>query len=259
MTSSYKSSGKLKTDDGKLDVMEMYNLGQDDILGNTPPRSNPPPLEAHREDCKIFFLHAHAVLDVILYHLDKCLDLSPGTLSSLNPLDKISDTAVRLTVSYPQQKSNMDFQRITLGGHTDLGTITLLFNVAGGLQILPAGSENINANWRFIRPEPGCAVINIGDVLVERSGGVLRSSLHRVITAPGEQANVKRQSLAYLVRPERDGSMRRLRGGNVIPPLSEGEQDETRSVSDWLAWRARQVMNGELKPMTTGGNRLKVA
>ncbi|KAF2785847.1 oxidoreductase [Melanomma pulvis-pyrius CBS 109.77] len=248
----YKCAGKLRTDDGKLDAMKMYMLGQDDIIGNIPPRNNPDTIETRRKECQEFFRHAHAVVAVILAALDRQLDLQPGTLERLSPLDKLSDTSLRLLLSHPQ--SIVDENRISLGGHTDIGTVTLLFHVAGGLQILPAGSENVHGNWRYIRPEPGCALVNIGDTLVEWTGGLLRSSLHRVVTAPGAQASVPRQSLAYLIRPDRNASMRRLEGSALIPRLKEGEQEETRSVSEWATWRAQQIMNGELKPQTRGGN-----
>ncbi|KAF2120377.1 oxidoreductase [Lophiotrema nucula] len=247
----YKRSGLLKTDDGKVDDMAMYNLGQDDIMGNTGRRSNPETLESERETCRTFFDHAYGVVSIALAELDKNLGLSPGTLAGLCPLDKSSETQLRMLRSEPKA-GVIDYRRITLGGHTDIGAITLLFHTTGGLQILPAGSSNVPENWQYIRPQPNCALINIGDTLVEWSGGVLRSSLHRVVAAPGKQAKVPRQSLAYLLRPERSGSMRRLKS-KVIPELDDGEEEEARTVDEWAAWRARQVMNGELKPETRGG------
>ncbi|KAF2865912.1 oxidoreductase [Massariosphaeria phaeospora] len=247
----YKRAGKLRTDDGKLDAMEMYTVGQDDIMGNIPPRNNPDTIERHRKECQEFFRHAHAVAAVILAALDRLLDLQPGTLERLSPLDKPSDTLLRLLLSRPQ--SIVDENRISLGGHTDIGTVTLVFQVASGLQILPAGNKNVSDNWRYIRPELGCVLINLGDTLVEWTGGLLRSSLHRVVTAPGAQATVPRRSLAYLIRPERTASMRRLGIGSVIPRLADGEEAETRSVSEWAAWGAQQIMKGELKPESRGG------
>ncbi|PYI03761.1 oxidoreductase [Aspergillus sclerotiicarbonarius CBS 121057] len=254
----YKSSGKLRTDDGKLDCMEMYNLGQDDIIGNIAARQNPEPIEAHRSDCRAFIEHAHAAISVICANLDQQLGLPSNTLIRRSPIDQPSETSLRMLLSWPQTKDAEvgDNRQITLGGHTDIGTLTLLFHVSGGLQILPADRENVAGNWEYIRPEPGCALINVGDTLAEWTGGVLRSSLHRVVTAPGEQARVARQSLAYLVRPQRTETMHRIQGSAVIPPLEEGEEEDTRSVSDWAAWRARHVMNGELKPQTTGGRRV---
>ncbi|PWY73897.1 Clavaminate synthase-like protein [Aspergillus sclerotioniger CBS 115572] len=238
--------------------MEMYNLGQDDIVGNSAPRQNPDPIEAHRSDCREFFEHAHAAISVICANLDQQLGLPLDTLIRRSSIDQPSETSLRLLLSWPQTGDAEvgDNRQITLGGHTDIGTLTLLFHVSGGLQILPADKDNVAENWRYIRPEPGCALINVGDTLVEWTGGILRSSLHRVVTAPGEQARVARQSLAYLVRPRRTETMHRIQGSDVIPPLGEGEEEDTRSVSDWAAWRARQVMNGELKPRTTGGRRV---
>jgi hypothetical protein len=63
--------------------------------------------------------------------------------------------------------------------------------------------------------------------------------------------------LAYVVRPYHNGSMRRLES-NAIPLLADGEVDETRSVHDWAAWRAVQVMKGELKAQTRGGRPIAI-
>jgi len=246
----YKPPGLLKTDDGKRDTMGLYTLSRDEVLSRTSTRKDPELFETHRQQCKEFFLDSHKVVVELLKHLDKHLGLAPGTLSSLSPLDKPSATALRLLLAYPQPEINDN--HINLGGHTDIGTLSMLFHVVGGLQILPAHKENIYANWRYIRPEPGCALINVADSLVEWTGGILRSSLHRVATPPGKQANVIRQAVGYFVRPEHNGSMKRLKSA-VIPPLSDGEQEETRSVDEWAAWSAQQVVIGKLKPQTKGG------
>ena len=145
---------------------------------------------------------------------------------------------------------------ISLGGHTDIGTITMLFNIVGGLQILPASSANEFDNWRFIQPMPGCALINLGDTLVEWTGGVLRSSLHRVVTPPGEQGSATRQSLAYLVRPAREATMARLKSPLIPQPAEGDESRDTQSVSEWAANRTMQIIKGELRPRTIGGEPL---
>lgn len=118
--------------------------------------------------------------------------------------------------------------------------------------MLPPGSSNIHSNWRYVRPQQGCALFNIGDSLVEWTGGLLRSCLHRVFTPPGEQAAVLRQSLAYLIRANESASMKRLES-DVIPRLSDDEEEETKSVQEWASWRAQQIMDGVLKAETRGG------
>ena len=241
----------LKTDDGGKDSIEAYTLSQDDILGNVPPRANPETIESHRKECREFFQNAHAVVTILLDNLDKHLDLQPGTLSARCSLNKHSATTVRMLLSHAQPA--IDNTRIKLGGHTDIGLITLLFNIVGGLQVLPTGAENRDENWRYIRPQPGCAVINIGDTLSEWTGGLLRSALHRVVSPPGDQARVPRLSLAFLVKAERNATVERLKGSRVIPALEKGEEEDMRSVDVWARWRARQIMDGELKAQTRGG------
>jgi isopenicillin N synthase-like dioxygenase len=241
----------VRIDDNTRDSIEVYSLSQDDMLGNIAPLANPEPIESSREDCRRFLQAASAAVSVVLTQLEKHLDLEPNTLTSRCTLKKPSATAVRFILSPAQPVK--DPRRINFGGHTDIGIITLLFNVAGGLQILPAGSENVDENWRYIRPRPGCALVNIGDTLTEWTGGLLRSSIHRVVSPPGTQAQLPRQSLAYLVRAEKGAIMHRLQGGNVIPPLRDGEEDDERNVDSWAAWRAQQIMNGVLKAESRGG------
>ncbi|RAH55963.1 oxidoreductase [Aspergillus piperis CBS 112811] len=250
----YKGIGSIKTDNGEADHIHAYSLSQDEVLGY-PNRSSlhPEVINTSKEQLRKFIEHAHAILDEVLAKLDICLGIEPKTLEALSPLDQESESLVRLLWSPAQ--ANPDYDRISFGGHTDMGTMTLLFNIAGGLQVLPASRENVKENWQYIKPEPGCAVVNVGDTLVEWTGGVLRSSLHRVVTAPGDQAMVQRESVAYLVRPKRTASLQRLKGG-VIPPLLPGEEDETRSVDEWNEWRSRQIALGQLKPETRGGRNM---
>lgn len=89
--------------------------------------------------------------------------------------------------------------------------------------------------------------------LVQLTGGVLRSALHRVVTPPGEQGLLVRRSLAYLVRAEDNAFMWRLKSDGVVPELSEGEEDERRSPAEWAEGRVKLVTNGQLAPQTTGG------
>lgn len=248
---SYKRKGMLRVDDKTRDSIEVYTLSQDDILGNIPPLKNPEPIESNRATCRAFFSAAFAALSTILTHLDAHLDLPRGTLAARCALDKPSATAVRLLLSPAQAVE--DPHRVNFAGHTDIGLITLLFNVAGGLQVLPAGLDNVDANWRYIRPQPGCALVNVADTLTEWTGGLLRSCIHRVVSPPGTQAQLPRQSLAYLVRAEKGATVQRLKGGNVIPQLKNGEEEDERNVDSWAAWRAQQIMNGALKPESRGG------
>ena len=247
----------MKLEDGSPDRMAFYNLSQDDILGNVTPRANPQIVESHRQTFKDFFVHGHHVLSHILTHLDTHLDLPIGTLASFSPLDKASGTSLRLLKALPSGAGSK--ARTDLVGHTDMGSITMLFNVVGGLQILPPSAPQVPADsdWRFVRPVPNCALINLGDAMVQWSGGIVRSNMHRVTTAPGRQKGVERFSVAYLVRPALETSMRRLVGGKVIPAVKDGEEEGDISAQNWERARAAQIIKGENKPGSVGGRTMK--
>ncbi|KAE8306302.1 hypothetical protein BDV41DRAFT_570053 [Aspergillus transmontanensis] len=244
----YKSIGTTKTEPGKFDHIHVYSVAQDDLLGNAstePQLPHPEPIIHKKAQTVDFISRSHAVLHRVLASLDIVLGITPGTLTAMCPPTEPSGTLVRLIWTPPSARQP-DYSQISFGGHTDMGIMTLLFNVAGGLQVLPPGAANVHENWQFIRPEPGCAVVNVADTLEQRTGGLLRSSLHRVVTAPGAQAMVPRRSVAYLLRPRHDASLARFVGG-IVPSLKPGEENETRSVDEWNEWRSRQIMKGQLK------------
>jgi isopenicillin N synthase-like dioxygenase len=62
-------------------------------------------------------------------------------------------------------------------GHTDLGTVTLLFRQpVAGLQIL--GEDG---NWRYVSAQPGTITVNLADTISHLTGGWLKSSVHRSV------------------------------------------------------------------------------
>ncbi|KUJ10120.1 oxidoreductase [Mollisia scopiformis] len=210
----YNAFGATKVESGLPDRFEWYVMSQDDIMGQK------------------FITTSNSVVSHLLSLLDQHLGLPDGTLESRQRIDKESGTIVRMLKYPPQPEGD---RRTSLFGHTDLGTITLLFNVVGGLQILPAGSEGLEENWRYVKPMPGCVIVNLGDMTREWTGGILRSNPHRVTFPPGEQATVTRYSLAYLMRAEAQASMKRLAlEGSLIKPLGDGEKDIEVGVDKWI-------------------------
>ena len=118
--------------------MEFYNLGQDDILGTSAPRKVVQIVEDNRTTFQDFFYHAYEILCHLLAHFDKHLGLQCGTLASFSLRDKPSGMSLRLLKTLPQKFGN---HRTNLVGHTDLSSMTMLFSIVGGLQILPAGGQ----------------------------------------------------------------------------------------------------------------------
>ena len=251
---SYKAAGIMKNEKGHPDRCEFFNVSQDDILGNEPRRANPPPVQENREKLASFLKNAWPVLSLILDILDVKLGLPKGTLSSLQRPDQSSGTVVRM-IRYPPQTPHDHGS--SLLGHTDYGTITMLCNVLGGLQILPPGATHEDSNWQYVKPEPDCVLINLGDALVEWTGDILRSNEHRVVAAPGQQAEYVRFSVAYLVRPQRKVLMNRLIGGYIPSAAEDGKEELSLTAEEWEKKKAMALKAGADCARSRGGRDLK--
>jgi isopenicillin N synthase-like dioxygenase len=116
-----------------------------------------------------------------------------------------------------------------VGEHTDFGSVTVLFNQLGGLQALEPNSRE----WKYVPPQPGCAIINLGDAFVKLCGNKLYSAVHRVMGPPGQQAQSNRHSAVYFARPNSDVLLRSL----FEDPKEAGE--EVMNADAWVANRAR--------------------
>jgi isopenicillin N synthase-like dioxygenase len=101
-----------------------------------------------------------------------------------------------------------------VGEHTDYGVLTILLqDEVGGLEVKSRG------RWIDAPPVPGTFICNIGDMLDRMTGGLYRSTPHRVQNGsgrdrysypfffdPGFGADVRRLPIAEAVRPDDGGS-----------------------------------------------------
>ncbi|KAK8136913.1 hypothetical protein PG984_004853 [Apiospora sp. TS-2023a] len=111
----FKPRGQAKIETNEPDRFEWFNLGQDSILGTETPTTQPiPPL-----------VRTH---------------LPPDAFTRLQLPTKPSGTVVRLIKAFAAERD--EDVRTGMIHHTDFGTVTLLANVVGGLQVLaPGGSK----------------------------------------------------------------------------------------------------------------------
>ena len=174
---------------------------------------------------------SHEIVTLVLRILNTKLDLPKGTLTNMHRINAPSGDQVRWIKAPPQPISD---RRVALGQHTDFGSVTVLMNRLGGLQVQLPGEKG---EWVYVRPLPGHAIINLGDAMVKFTNGLLRSNIHRVNAPPGLQADSTRYSLVYFARPEDSVVLRRLEGVN-IPALGPGQVEEEVSSKEWIIRRA---------------------
>ena len=81
-------------------------------------------------------------------------------------------------------------------GHTDLGTITLLFRQpVAGLQI----KDHETGQWKWAKPLDGSLTVNTCDALSFLTGGYIKSTVHRVSFYPQRHCHdTSRRACGYL-------------------------------------------------------------
>lgn len=117
---------------------------------------------------------------------------------------RVGDNTLRL-LHYPPVKREVfakNKDQVRAGAHSDYGSITLLFqDMRGGLQV-----QSRDGEWLDVTPIEGTVVVNAGDLLMRWSNDTIRSTMHRVVEPPLEEADVEeypaRYSVAYFGNPD---------------------------------------------------------
>ncbi|KAJ0117906.1 hypothetical protein J7T55_014356 [Diaporthe amygdali] len=222
----FKLRGVGKTETNEPDRFEWFNIGQDGLTGVGPVPPLPPLVQTHLPLFTSYLKHNQEIASTIQTTLATELGLPADTFTSLNRPTEPTLSLVRL-LKFEASSEAKDL-RTALRHHTDIGTITLLANVLGGLQVLKPGQSATDPNaWLWVRPRPRHLIVNLGDAMVQWTGGLLRSNTHRVTYSPGDQRFVDRYSMAYFLRPERNARMKRL--------IGQGDDDNS-DAANMTAW-----------------------
>ncbi|KAJ2981625.1 hypothetical protein NQ176_g1907 [Zarea fungicola] len=238
----YKPKGTVKKTDKDLrpDATEFFNIAKDHLLGNCESRTYPSQLTKHWEDLKTFTKDSHALGIFVLRILAGQLGIPLDSFADKNKIDSLSGDHIRITKKAPHDPS---LDVIGLPSHTDFGSVTVLFNWLGGLQIQSHDPAKQGV-WAFVKPLPGCAIINLGDAMVKFSNGHLKSAKHRVVPAPGSQAHVDRYSLVYFLRPADDVVMQpveRYRDEPIVAVGGKVGEEKVYTAGEWMTRRMQHM------------------
>jgi isopenicillin N synthase-like dioxygenase len=238
----YKYAGKTITDRaGTPDTAEFFNIAKNDMMKDTPTILWPQIILDHKCLLKGYIISAHETGHIILRTLAEGLKLPPNILTELHRLHPQSGDHIRMIRGPPRMSK--DLSEIQTPGHTDFGTVTIMFNWLGGLQVWSepdrgrSGFLNVidpeqEGEWLWVVPRPDYAIVCLGDAAVKLTNGLLCSARHRVVPAPGLQGTIPRYAVVYFLRPEDKAILKCLKSP-VIEPSEDGE--EGIETAEWIA------------------------
>ncbi|KAJ5728908.1 UPF0676 protein [Penicillium malachiteum] len=240
----YRADGSV-AENNHGDNIEAYNIPKftPDFAGKY---AHPPLIERHIAEIEAFskHLHEHIVLPLMVL-FGVVLEFTDNELlAKLHSYEKLSDDHYRY-MKYRQRtsKEHKEAQGPQVKGHTDLGSLTLLFRQpVAGLQIL--GDDN---QWRYVRPLPDTVTVNVADILSLLTGGYLKSSIHRVIAPPQDQWGYDRMGLLYFARPHNDTILESLVSQSPILQRNQAilEEKFTRPITmgEFTVAKQRMLLN----------------
>jgi len=102
--------------------------------------------------------------------------------------------------------------------------------------------KELEDSWYYIKPEPGHVIVNLGDIMVVLTNGVLKSGKHRVVTPPGPQGRFDRYSVLTNARPANDTLMRSLKSDMIPPETAEQMDEEPLTALQWSIKKVRAIL-----------------
>ena len=180
------------------DLFEAFNLGPDVVDPDAPWAKTPffaPNIwpsgdhasEVFRAAVVRYFNEVGALARQLTRLFAKALDMHTDFFTTYT--DHSTDT---LRINHYQRHSEEgepQAGQLGMGPHTDYGIVTVLYaDQVPGLQIL------LDGDWLDVMPNPGCFLVNLGDLTAEWTNDRWQSTLHRVLPpATGE----RRRSVAF--------------------------------------------------------------
>lgn len=241
----WRRSGRRVDPSGQKDNVEIYNFAKftKDFEGKY---DHPDLIKAHLPEIEVFAkaLHSNVVLPLIrLFEIVLKLP-EKNYLVNQHTYEPRSEDHFRYMI---YKKSTPEYhearQQALVHGHTDLGSLTLLFRQpVAGLQIL--GDDG---NWTYVSAQPGTITVNLADTLSHLTGGYLKSSVHRVLSPPEDQIEYNRTGLLYFARPHSDVVLYPINDSPVLQQAGvKARFDKPVTMGEWVKAKQTMQLNPEI-------------
>jgi isopenicillin N synthase-like dioxygenase len=232
----YKPFGLREVKPGVPENTEVYNIPS---VGQQIERPHPAVLTKNWAAIEKFSSHIRDEIVAKLFQLFAIvLELPEDYFLDFHRNNEVNSSYLRYMKYHartPEQNAALD--NIWLKGHTDFGSLTLLFRQPiAALQVRTPSRE-----WRYVKPYPESLTVNVADTLQFLSNGFLKSSIHRVVAPPSDQAHLDRLGVLYFVRP---GDYVKLRGAKSAVLKREGMLANEDGAGELTAkeWISRRVI-----------------
>lgn len=192
----YKPFGLREVKPGVPENTEVYNIPK---FGPKYERPHPVVLKNHWTKIEKFSRHINDQIVTKLFRLFAIvLELPENYFVNYHKYDEVDSSYLRYMKYHARTpEQNEALENIWLKGHSDFGSLTLLFRQPiVALQVRTPSGE-----WKYVKPYPESITVNIADTLQFLSNGFLKSSIHRVVAPPPDQAHLDRLGVLYFVRP----------------------------------------------------------
>ncbi|KAK1689895.1 hypothetical protein BDP55DRAFT_712280 [Colletotrichum godetiae] len=238
----YKPFGLREIRPGVFDNTEIFNIPK---FIPAYERPQPEVINENRAGIEHFARHIHNnIVQKLLTLFAIVLELPEDHFAARHRYDEaLSDCHLRYMKYHARDAhTNERLDNVWVKGHTDFGSLTLLFRQpVAALQV-----RGIDGNWKWVKPYDGSITVNVADALEFLSNGFLKSSIHRVVAPPPDQAGIDRLGVLYFVRPEDSLELRPVQS-KVLKRLGYNENENAAltglTAGEWVKARVRAGVN----------------
>ncbi|KAK6444905.1 hypothetical protein FP744_10001153 [Trichoderma asperellum] len=241
----YKPLGLREIAPGIWDNTKIFNIPKFIAAYERP---QPEIINQNLHEIETFARHIHDhIVGKLLILCAIILELPENYFLNHHRYNAKSDCHFRYMKYHPRsEEENQALDNVWVKGHTDFGSLTLLFRQpVCALQVrTPEG------NWRWARPYPESITVNLADSLEFWTNGFLKSSIHRVVAPPPDQRDLERLGVLCFVGPEDSTELEPITS-NVLQRL--GYTNVTDTIAAGITageWVKARVAKGVAKENT---------
>lgn len=175
----------------RADLKEFWHLGRDLPPGVTDPTMPPNIAVAELPAFNSATRRLFAAMDALGLKILRAIAVYLGQPADFFDAKVAGGNSILRLLHYPPVPPGA--VGVRAGAHEDINVITLLLGAEeAGLQLLDR-----DGRWLDIDPQPGCVVVNIGDMLQRLTNHVLPSTTHRVVNPGPARAGQPRFSMPF--------------------------------------------------------------